>query len=265
MPDIDTLHVRLNSLVQAPASISGRERVLIHAGEAGALAAMRLEVSETQLPRQLIFRVDQKKEISFEVASGRVFKVVSPTSHSLFQELEREDLLDAVLETDQNATRLPKLINAFLFGANTLTVETQFLNEPINPLDFGVSANAVFSDCPSETERPNPQESNVLTEFLKACAAYSTAGLVMAGDRATFEFGSNGDLALLRTILLAETSEGAASPLMQMDPGNENQCAIYAGHPTGSRSVLCAAHANNLAMVIFESADLDQILELAKF
>lgn len=260
MSEIDALHGGLARLVYETTHFIGKERVLAKAGETDLRDAMRKEISETQLLRRVIFRNDLDEEVSFDVVSGRVLQLSTPTSPDLFTDtpvcMHGAAQGDGI-PVEVDAGVLHCIIARFLTSATSLWVETQRLENGGTPTQVGISLDALFQPAPIAP--PSSGSGQNLIAFVKASEDVSTAGLVMAADSRMWEQGPEANVAMLEGLAKAEMTR------FQSKSGSVVSkcfCVIFSGHPSGGTSVLCGSQEGCLALLSFEDHGHDKLLQL---
>ncbi len=246
MSEMSILHDRLNLLVNVTVDMSGRERILMRQGEGNLRAAMRVEISETQLPRRLVFRNDKGGKLCMEVASGRIRKFSPP-------------------HDQEDPSHWAELVASFAEGANRLSVETERLETAFAAHEVGLALDAVFPPLASDKVAVDaPEKRDIVTAFLQASQEICTSGLALVAGQVMVEFGADGPLATLYDLVELEELEPQYGDAADQFAQYPTQCVIYSGHPVGGQSVLCVSADLSLGFATVDNAFLGQIIALWK-
>ena len=233
----------------------------MHCGVPHALHAMRSEIAETQLLRRLVFRNDRNEEIAFAVASGRVLRVLPPTSDRFQDYLADVSGQDISKLTEGQISQLVGVLTTFTSDITELSVDIQVLKTDAAARDVGISADDLFQDPDKPgPHRKTPPSKDFLDGFMKDCAPISSAGLLMVGDQVTFEQGSKPHLEALKTLARAERAANAGSLQGKADPDSVGQCVIYSGHPDDGQAILCTSQSEGLALLLLNNDVLEEVL-----
>lgn len=239
MSDISTLHQRLTQLVQGPAVLSGRARVLVRDGEADLRAAMRTEIAETQLPRRVTFRNGSDDTLAFEVVAGRV------------------------LRTPEDLSLMHARIDGFVRNPTVLRVETERLEPGEAALEVGIALDDLFSvPTPLDPVGASQSPPDVVTGFLEASRAQCRAGLAVINAETTFSYGDDAQLAKLHSLAEVEKNGDVASSEAAFAAGYPSQCVVYSSHPLEGCTVVCVSHAETLGFAILSQDALGPVLDL---
>ncbi|PWE31392.1 hypothetical protein DDZ14_12825 [Maritimibacter sp. 55A14] len=258
MRDVRKLKDKLDRLAAAetPAAASGR-RDLAGEGPQELLAAILREIDDTLLGRELDFHNDRGEMLGLDVSGRRLLRVRAVAPETL-QETFSEHLDQPISELrDPAAVALRELLQVFLDGVRTVTVEPRKLSRRPRESQLGCSADALATawDASLIGEDPAPAlPDGPVGTFLASAGDLALAWIALSGEEIAGR-GGDGNHAE-RLAALAEG--GFALPGKPRGDG----CILLSGNDETGASLLYGAAGEARVALIFPSENLARITAL---
>ena len=230
-----TLERRLASL--SAAGSADREGRLVRALSADTLRKHVLRMlDETVMPRVLSLRADTGRVASFDVANGRVSRILAADSAVLpggEAELVGQPL---TMETDGTVDRVAACLERLLDGAETLRIRNDGVGQPADPAQPGPSARAISEAWGIGLDPADlPEPGAIFDDVLAAVQGRARAWLMLGATPE--DSGGAGDQDTLDDLpAFAEAWGGGAAPE-----------AANAGLPQNERWSFIALHRTRAA------------------